>query len=285
MASLSMEIGYYPHRLQIDVGDIRITTLAEHDESVQQVQASPRVEGAWIFAPANFRIFPMPKTHRLEHANADGPEHLEFLIWTLSFLTGMRLTQTEAGFVDATPIKSHELVDFIWLNDREVSRGLGLAEAFWKKHRNTPKAAQCWGAAVHALFLAQYPRALQYERMLYLFAAVDACYRLSENTGVLKVWGHPSRIPGMCAAFGIPLPTWAQNPGSEITSLRHGAIHEALFMGKPLGFANHDRKSAENLPLEVGNLVCRFLAALLGATGTQYVRTPVSIYMAVGLDI
>ena len=92
----------------------------------------------------------------------------------------------------------------------------------------------------------------------------------------------------MCAEFGVPVPAWAAHvvgTGSEITGLRSAAIHEALFMGEPLGFALHDRASAENLPLEMGHLVCRFLVALLGLRDAAYLRIPVSTYQTLGLDI
>lgn len=163
------------------------------------------------------------------------------------------------------------------------------AEAYWVAHRAEPKTTKRWAAAVHAMFLAQYPRALMYERVIYLYAALDACYRMAaEEAGMVKDLGHPKRIPWMCGQFGMPVPVWAehiQNLGSEITGIRAEAVHEALFMGEPLGFALHDRRSAQNLPLEMAHLVSRFLVALLGMRTWAYIRSPVSTYMTQGLDI
>ena len=65
------------------------------------------------------RIFGLPKTHSITHAAPDSVDHVEFHVWGLSFFTGMRLTTTEAGFVDATPIKPGKLVDFVLLNRLE----------------------------------------------------------------------------------------------------------------------------------------------------------------------
>jgi hypothetical protein len=47
-------------------------------------------------------VFGLPKRHVIEHAAADSDDHLTFHLWAFSFFTGMRLTATEAGFVDAT---------------------------------------------------------------------------------------------------------------------------------------------------------------------------------------
>lgn len=286
---LSVDFGYYPESLELTVGHLTISTRDDLDESVARIAASDLTEGGWIYAPPGRRVFVMAKTHTLSHARPDGPQHMEFLVWALSFFAGLRLTTTEAGFVDATPIKGHPLVDFARLNRAEYGRALRAADLYWDAHRATPKSAKRWGAAVHAMFLSQYPRALTYERVIYLYAALDACYRLvAEQVGLTKDLGHPKRIRWMCQLFGMPVPAWAehvQNVGSEVTGLRAEAVHEALFMGEPLGFALHDRKSAENLPLEMAHLVSRLLVALLGVPGRVYVRSPVSTYMTKGLDI
>jgi len=289
VTALSADFGYYPERLELEVGSLSIATRADLGESVRRVEGSPYTKDGWIYAPSDRRVFVLPKTHSIAHAAADGPEHLAFLVWVLSYFSGLRLTTTEAGFVDATPVKGHALVDFVRLNRVEYERGLVIAEEYWQAHRAEPRMAKRWSAAVHAMFLAQYPRAMTYERVIYHYAALDACYRLAAmQAGLAKDLGHPKRIPWMCDRFGMPVPNWAthvENVGSEVSTLRAGAIHEALFMGEPLGFALHDRKSAENLPLEMANLVSRFLAALLGLPGREYVRSPVSTYMAMGLDV
>ena len=288
MSRLATSFGYCPDALKITAGAVVVTPRDDLQESCDSVRASSSLAKDWIYAPTDRRIFALPKTHLIEHADADGPEHLEFLVWALSFFTGMRLTTREAGFVDATPVTRGNLVEFATLNAAELARALSLAEAYWGDHRHDPLAARRWIAAVHTLFLAQYPRALQYERVIYLYAALDACYRLLQTQAGGKDKGHPQRIPWMCAEFGVPVPAWAAHvvgTGSEITGLRSAAIHEALFMGEPLGFALHDRASAENLPLEMGHLVCRFLVALLGLRDAAYLRIPVSTYQTLGLDI
>jgi hypothetical protein len=65
--------------------------------------------------------------------------------------------------------------------------------------------------------------------------------------------------------------------------IRNAAIHEAIFMGQPLGFAIHGIGTNQNITLEMQALVCRLLVALIGAAASDYVRTPVTTRQMHGL--
>jgi hypothetical protein len=47
-------------------------------------------------------------------------------------------------------------------------------------------------------------------------------------------------------------------------------------MDAPLGFALYGAAINQNLPLEMQALICRFLVALIGDPGADYVRSPVT---------
>lgn len=57
------------------------------------------------------RVSGLPHAHLIEHATGACEDHLDFRIWALSFFVGRRLTPTEAGFLDTTPLKPGKLVD------------------------------------------------------------------------------------------------------------------------------------------------------------------------------
>ena len=153
MGKTSKAFGFYPEPLRLDAGPIRIEPLPQLDEVVRGVLASDQVEDGWIYAPPqgvrdlmsgqirhqpySARVFGLPQTHMIEHAGADGDEHLDFLVWALSFFVGMRLTTTEAGFLDATPLKPRHLVDFI-TGTQDISKGMELAERFWTNTAMNP---------------------------------------------------------------------------------------------------------------------------------------------------
>jgi hypothetical protein len=187
------EFGYYPNPLSFAVGDIEVRTLSGLEKTVAALVGSEQINAEWIYAPRRevrllgggsqhrpyaSRVFGLPKTHVIRHAKADGGNHLVFLVWVLSFFLGIRLTTTEAGYLDSTPIIPRKLVDFS-LSDSNLPKALALADAFWATNRAEPMRAKCFAAAVHALFLSQNPQHLQFEEFILLYTALDACYKLS----------------------------------------------------------------------------------------------------------
>jgi hypothetical protein len=293
MSASTVEFGWCPSRLDFVVGNITLATLDGLDEKVAAVRDDPGVDREWIYAPLQqvyimgggveerpfpSRVFGLAKTHSLTHANPDGPKHLDFLVWALSFFMGMRLTTTEAGFLDATPIKPRKLIDFV-LSPREYRPALAYAEAFWQANKAHPARANRWVAAVHTLFIAQYPNALQFERFIYLYGALDACFALAKDFHPPpKRLGHDRRVSWMCSLFNMPVPAWADAAAgpSPVSVIRNATLHESLFMDAPLGFALHGVGTNQNLPLEMEGLICRFLVALIGDPNADYVRAPVT---------
>lgn len=304
MSGIANEFGFYPRPLEVDAGDVSIRPLADFDETVEGVRSSDTVHDGWIYAglqqsrdllsgrvcerPYSARVFGLGKTHRFEHGSATGEEHVAFHLWALSFFLGVRLTATEGGFLDATPIEPGKLVDFVLLG-RSLKGAIEFAEAFWMANRGEPRNAQRFSAAVHALFLGQYPQAMQFEEFIYLYTALDACYKLAESLRrPARRLGHAERIEWMCNEFGIQTPGWARATGAgggrtEVSVLRNDALHEALYVGEPLGFALHGTTTGENVTLEMAALVCRLLVALIGGQDSSYLTSPVDTRQRHGL--
>ena len=304
-----MEFGFYPQQLQIKAGPITVSSLPDLKRTTSDVLASDGVEDNWFYAPPHqvrdfmsgnvrerayaSRVFGLSKTHLIEFAGTTSEEHLNFHLWALSFFVGMRLTATEAGFLDATPLKPCSLVDFVLLGS-SLTRSVELAEDFWRRNRAEPRRAQRFAAAVHALFLGQNPQNLGFERFIYFYMAIDACYALAAalHQPPMKkkdIPTHAGRIAWMCRELGIAMPAWADpnattSGKAEVVAIRNDTLHEALFMDAPLGFAAHTG-CKQNLTLEMRALVCRLLVALIGAASADYVRSPVNTRQRQGLDL
>ena len=296
------EFGFYPKPLQIEEGVITIETLPDLECKVSQV-SSDGVEKNWIYAPRDFisgrvrelpyshRVFRLPKTHVIKHTKATSNEHVDFHVWVLSFFVGMRLTTTEVGFVDATPIKPMKLVDFI-LSNAALSHVIRLAETFWMRNIDIPRNAKRIVAAIHALFLGQNPQSFQFEEFIYLYTAIDACYALTKELQLPKSKRHThgKRIKWMCEKLGIKVPEWGiPNSKGEckLSDIRNNTLHEALYENNPLGFAINREGAFENLPLEMANLICRLLVALIGGNDKSYLESPVDtrVYRRLCLDL
>ena len=306
--TLRKEFGFYPQPLQIKAGSVTVSPLPDLERTASDILALDGVEDNWIYAPPQqvrdcmsgkvrerpyaSRVFRLPKTHLIEHAAATSEDHLDFHLWALSFFVGMRLTATEAGFLDATPLKPNKLVDFILLGSSST-RAVELADDFWTTNLAKPCRAQHFEAAVHALFLGQNPQNLEFERFLYFFMAIEACYALAKELAEgldppPSRSSHAGRIKWMCNQFSIETPAWAEAPGkdkSAVVAIRNNTLHEALFMDAPLGFAVHKEGSNQDLTLEMSALVCRLLVALIAGDGADYVQSPVNTQQIHGLDL
>lgn len=298
-----IEFGYFPDPLNITTKKVSISCLPFREAAKAEVAAlSQRIKDSWIYPPqlgveipgtGEFkadpfptRIFCLPRTHQITHTEPDSEDHLAFHLWSLSFFTGMRLTATDAGFVDATPIRPNTLTDFVLLGE-SLSASVELAEKFWCSNRNKPVQPKRFAAAIHALFLAQYPQALQFERFIYLYTALDACYKLAnEQNSEINSTFHSGRVEALCEAFKIPLPDWANDKKDEtLADIRNNTFHEGLYMGEPLGFALHGVNTNQNLTLEMQALICRLLVAIIGADFAEYVRSPVNTRQTHGLKL
>jgi hypothetical protein len=300
----TISFGYYPDDLSIHTSTIAIETLATLEETVAKfsTMAENAIERDWVYAPVQerqtlggkvgkdayvSRIFGLAKTHTLTHLAPDGVEHLTFLVWALSFFLGIRLTTTEMGFIDATPIRPGLLVDF-HLGQRDYGKALDMADTFWAANRHDPKRVKLFNAAVHALFIGQSPVLVQYESFLHLYMALEACFALASLLHPApKSPTHAMRIGWLCKLIGIQPPDWAIAQGSraEVPGLRNDTLHEALFMDEPLGFAIHGVGTGHDVTLEMQALICRVLVALIGAPNATYVTSRINTRQIHGLDI
>ncbi len=283
------EFGFYPQPLEIKAGPVTVSSLPNIERTASDMLTDDGIENNWVYAlpqqhrefvsgkirelPYASRVFRLPKTHLIEHAEATSGDHLDFHLWALSFFVGMRLTATEAGFLDATPLKSGMLVDFI-LHGSSLTHAVKLAEVFWTTNCAKRRQAQRFEAAVHALFLGQNPQNLGFERFVYFYMAIDACYKLAQELRQPSNYpSHARRIKWMCCQFSIKTPPWVDS----VAAIRNDTLHEALFVSEPLGFAGLGGTPTNRyLTLEMQALVCRLLVALIGGADTTYIRSPVN---------
>lgn len=296
-----LEFGFRPSVLDVTAGPITIETLDDLEDRVAEVGQSDKFYQEWIYAPLQpvknlgsgetyhapyaARVFGLPNTHIIRHVEDAELGHLQFHIWLLGFFTGQRLSATEAGFLDVTPFKPGKLNDFVLFND-SLPKAVQLAEAYWQDNVHDRTQLARFEAAIHALFLAQNPRFLQFEGFMYLYTALDACFAMMKEMLPGPYPNHQQRTKWMCDHYSIPVPDWA-NPdgGAEIAALRNPTIHEGLYMGQPLGFAIEGRGSSRNLNLQVQAVVCRLLVAIIGGAETDYVKSAATSRQNIGLRL
>lgn len=298
---VSAEFGYYPKMYSVTTERFSIQTLDNFEENLELIKNDPSLQKDWIYSapalqddfitgktqvlPYTDRIFSLPKTHVLTLFKSQNVGNLDFVVWCLSFFTGMRLTIEGAGFLDATPIKPDKLVDFV-LSHCTLKDVINLALDYIDAEHENFRAIKRVSAAIHALFLSQYPQNLPFERFQYLYMAIDTCFKIiATKSKPNKRLNHAERIQWMCEKFDIPIPSWAitNENKSDISIIRNDTIHEALFFDEPLGFSiysgNHPTINSANILLQMQNLICRLLVAILGKPDTDYVKTSVGSRM------
>ena len=304
---VSSTLGYYPVPCDIAAERFSIETLPDYSIAVSAVAGDSYVYKGWVYPgpqsqvdigsgrthamPYSARVFGLPKTHRLVLRQSKEPADLDFVVWCLSFFTGMRLTTTEAGFLDATPVTPGKLVDFI-LSRCTLQHAVELALAYIDSERLNPRSTKRVAAVVHALFLAQCPRNLLFESFQYLYMALDACYSLmaAKEPKDPRV-PHASRVQWMCEKFGLQAPPWATSTdtgAAHLAIVRNDAFHEGLFFGQPLGFAidgGSQGIDSGTVILQMQALVCRLLVAILGRPKASYVQSPADTRARHALDL
>jgi hypothetical protein len=112
---MTLEFGFYPHAYDVTIGNITISTLPDLEAKIANIESHEWVRDGWFCVPGPQRIFGLPKTHTISYAHPTTDDHLQFLIWCFGFSVGMRITSTEAGFLDATPIEEGAMSDIVWM--------------------------------------------------------------------------------------------------------------------------------------------------------------------------
>ncbi|EBE9968886.1 hypothetical protein JMJ85_05730 [Salmonella enterica subsp. diarizonae] len=289
---IGSEFGYYPVEVNIEAENFSLLTLPGLAEKVERVNNDKNVVNGWIYPgnqevynfnggisimPYSCRVFGLPKTHILKLKNTSSLETLNFVVWCLSFFSGMRLTTTDAGFLDATTIKPAKLTDFI-LGRCSEKAIIELALNYISSEQKTENSPIKIAAVMHALFLSHNPQYLSFEKFQYLYMALDGCFALAwaeKNKCSEKTLNHSRRLKWLCETYGIPRPSWVTGK-KNITTIRNDNFHEAIFYGQPLGFSSvNSGQYGDDILREMQALVCRLLAALLSVNDCTYIKSKV----------
>ncbi|MFV0348040.1 MAG: hypothetical protein ACK5JO_05585 [Halodesulfovibrio sp.] len=278
MSHISQQFGYLPEHCDITYGNITITTLYDLTQKIEGVESSITTHRGWIYAPIvgtidnppikSSRIFHLPKTHIITHHKAISVHHLDFILWIFGYLQGIRFTPEGHGYIDATPIKKHQINDFIILRN-SARHSLAIADTFFKKQKNN-NSSLFIASAIHCIMLSSIPNYLHFEKFNLMIQSIDACWKSIQEmniTQIKKTIPHAQRIRIMCETLKIPTPEWAQcdkNGKTYISSIRNSLIHEGLYFNKPLGYSNQNREAEyRNILFQLKNLISRIILSLL----------------------
>lgn len=258
--------------------------------AVEEVTTGDFASSVWIYPPIVQRAdqhvagptirFLLRSTHYLRiDPKLDRSELADFLVMVLGFFLGLKLNPAGIGHLHRTPRRKGYLVNFTDVG-RDLERALRRVIAFFLAHEGNHDALSLANAAFHWYLTSQsYHHA--FEMFTFQYSVLDNVHRLSEMLSptyrAMQPKTHSQRPVNLSAYYGIPLPPEFQDASSpapnakRLVDSRNELVHEARWLGQPLGYAA-DSESWEMLKnlehfnsqllLGVMGIDCKFRSAL-----------------------
>jgi hypothetical protein len=171
----------------------------------------------------------------------------DFLILVLGFLLGLHLCPAGIGRLGRTARRKGQLVGFT-----DVGRDLELAMRkvieFFIQNEHDPKVLAVARAGFH-WYLASQAYHHAFEIFGWQYAVMDNVHEVSRLLDPTyralsdSSPGHTRRPVNLASYYGIPLPIIFEESSSarpnarKLTKLRNELVHEARWLGHPLGYA------------------------------------------------
>jgi len=296
---IGVEFGFLDETTSLRWSAGSIEPLSEHAKIVAEIRNHERVYSGWRYSslaqvmrdnkeekapPVMPTSFTLPATHRLTltdtHLSSDAED---FYIALFGLLKGLRLQREGWQHFYNCPVKRGILCDF-YADDREIEQTLDVATHFWCAHPDNEVRKLIFGSLHWHLFAQLYKH--EFELFNAQYMALDTCAKLAKK---LEIPGytsttHTKRPRNLCSALGIPIPDWAEvhREKSFLAERRNALFHEAMYAGKPIGFAIPSKPSEHpNMTLELTRLVARIYLRLLGIEN-EYTKSPCNMRQTIG---
>jgi hypothetical protein len=282
----SLKFGWLPDSNTYETESIKIKPLDDFEEVISSISASGNIHEKWFYPPLRSipklsdelsppvpsPWFALPETHQIvDKTNTDITGSLEFMILLFGWSQGLRLYPEGYGHHNRVATEIGMLTDFR-ICDVDVPKFLNLTEVFWKNHRGTGVEAGLFAAVHWYLYSCSYHQ--QFERFMYQYQVLDACFKVyCSMNGIKEPNGHYRRAKFLSDKLGLQVPSWAEpttkgsRKASPIAELRNELLHEAKWAGEPIGYACLSDEYP-NILYELKNFNCRLIAALLGISGS-----------------
>ncbi len=236
--------------------EFEIFPNSDNERNVADMAAAGIASQDWIYPPIVQRadrhiagpeiMFLLPSTHYIKiDPKIDRPQMADFLILVLGFLLGLKLNPAGIGHLHRTPRNIGYLVNFTPIG-RDIERAMRHVIAFFTSNEHNPEALSLAGAAFHWYLTSQsYHHA--FEMFTFQYSVLDNVHKLTRLLNpayrAAQSKGHAQRPVELSKLYSIPLPSSFQDINSSspnakrLADVRNELIHEARWLGEPLGYA------------------------------------------------
>jgi len=287
----TIRFGFLPLNRGWETDEIRIKSITDAAEKIEQVLSSRWVDDEWHYKPyfkdsvrienkhkEFFRpspIIPPVSTHVI--SNKGGPVREDFLIFhiiLLGFTFNMVLIPENWSHLNKVRIYPRKNSPFV-AYDNNVIDFLKCGEILWNKHDDDGIALKLMNIIYWHINSQHYDQ--DFERFLFQYMILDACYRLSkdaerEDSINKKDETHYKRPGVLCKKLRIKEPKWIEikkdacgRRCTDLSQIRNNLIHEIEWGGKAIGFGVQPQ--IRGITLELTGLVSRIICAMLGYVG------------------
>lgn len=202
-------------------------------------------------------------------------DHGRFMVQCLSFLYGQKFSTLPCEYVDSIRLKR----DYFGLliSNESLEKGLIYCNELWNKYSDDDNTKfsillkRVFGI-IHLLFMSISKKSLQFEQFIYIYIALDACFKHFCDVGLIPKNGkgvsHGQRLKIISELIGI---RFSQSITEEhFRNTRNEIFHEGLYLGEPLGYRAQGGK--KNL-LFAQNFLIRVIFVVLGIKATGFLQT------------
>lgn len=214
----------------------------------------------WIYPPIVQRMdqnvagptvrFMLPSTHYLSIDPAlDRPEMADFLILSLGFLLGLNLKPAGLGHLHRTARRMGYLVNFVPVG-QDLEYAVNRVIRFFHMHEHHPDILSLATAALH-WYLTSQSYHHSFEMFTFQYSVLDCVHKLSETLHSqyrgLEQKGHSQRPVRLSSFYRIPIPPPFGDPSVAtpnaigLAATRNELVHEARWLGQPLGYTADSR--------------------------------------------
>lgn len=231
-------------------------------------------DNGWCYSPSvRGRTFGQEPNCTMSGVKSE--DHGRFMVQCLSFLYGQKLFTLPCEYVDSVRLKRNDLGLFI--TNKNIENGLIYCNELWNKHSDDDKTKfstllkRVFGI-IHLLFMSISKKSLQFEQFIYIYMALDACFKHFFDVGLIpengKEVSHGQRLKIISELIGIGFSQSITEDHFRHT--RNEVFHEGLYLGEPLGYPTKDKE--KNL-LFAQNFLIRVIFVVLGIKATGFLET------------